>query len=213
MQEVERFRLRTRWFHWTVAVMFLVMAITGLFLYLPWVSPLAVGGWSRLAHRVAAVITSVATFIYLLSNWRGSWAFVKEAFTWSQDDLGWFQVAPDYYFGGDPSRMPPQGHINAGQKLWWLTALLGSIVIVITGAIMWFFKGIVPALAFQWSVFFHDVAFIAVGSFFLVHFYLSVFHPRMAESLNSMFSGKISVGYAKSHYGKWYEEVSKRKKR
>jgi len=115
----------------------------------------------------------------------------------------------DYYFGGDPSRMPPQGHINSGQKLWCLTILVSGVVFVVTGIIMWGFKGTVSPGVFQWTVFAHDVAFIAAGSFFLIHFHLSVLHPRMSESLRSMIKGKISREYAESHYGKWYDEISK----
>ncbi len=77
---------------------------------------------------------------------------------------------------------------------------------MITGVLMWFFKGALPAGVFRWSVFVHDLAFIGVGGFFLVHFTLSVLHPIMPESLRSMWRGKISAEYAKSHHGKWYEE-------
>lgn len=38
---------------------------------------------------------------------------------------------------------------------------------------------------------------------------LGTIHPRMSESLRSMITGKVSEEYAKSHYGKWYEEISK----
>jgi cytochrome b subunit of formate dehydrogenase len=31
----------------------------------------------------------------------------------------------------------------------------------------------------------------------------------MTESLKSMLKGKVSEEYAKSHHGKWYEEISK----
>jgi formate dehydrogenase subunit gamma len=39
--------------------------------------------------------------------------------------------------------------------------------------------------------------------------YLGAIHPRMTESLKSMLKGKVSEEYAKSHHGKWYEEISK----
>ncbi len=208
-EEVERYRLSTRWFHWMHAGIFLVLAITGLFLFVPWFGDAALGGWSRLVHRIAAVCFILAPLVFLLTHWRRSWSFVKEAFTWGKDDLEWLRAAPSYYFGGDPRLMPPQEHINTGQKLFWLTALVGGVVFVVTGLIMWFLKGIVAPTVFQWSVFFHDVAFVTVGCFFLVHFQLSVLHPRMPESLRSMIRGKVSAEYAKSHHGKWYARISK----
>lgn len=209
MNEVERYRLRTRWFHWIHAAAFLILAITGLFLFAPWFSEVAIGGVSRLVHRVFAVIFVLAPLVYLAVNPKTSVAFVKDAFRWGREDIGWLLAAPDYYFGGDPNKMPPQEHINTGQKLYWLTALLSGTAFVITGVIMWGLKGAVPASVFQLSVVVHDVAFILAGVMFLVHFQLSVLHPRMSESLRSMWTGRVSTHYASSHYGKWYNRISK----
>jgi len=41
-----------------------------------------------------------------------------------------------------------------------------------------------------------------------VHIYMGAIHPIMNESFRSMLDGKISKKYAKSHYGKWYDEIS-----
>ena len=73
MQELEKYKLSTRWFHWTHAGLFLVLAITGLFLFLPWLSEAAIGGWSRVTHRVAAMLFMIAPLIYVILNWRKSW--------------------------------------------------------------------------------------------------------------------------------------------
>jgi len=210
--EVERYALATRWFHWVHAGMFMVLGITGLFLFLPWFSDASLWGWSRLVHRIAAIIFVVAPLIFMLMNWSRSWAFVKEAFVWGKDDMEWLKAAPSYYFGGDSSKMPAQGHINSGQKLFWATTIVSALVFVVTGVIMWFFKGMVPAGAFQWMVILHDIAFIAAGSFFLIHFALGVLHPKMTESMRSMTGGKVSAEYAKAHHGKWYNEIVKGKR-
>jgi cytochrome b subunit of formate dehydrogenase len=34
----------------------------------------------------------------------------------------------------------------------------------------------------------------------------------MTESLRSMWDGKVSRKYAKSHYGKWYDQITAGKK-
>ena len=61
----------------------------------------------------------------------------------------------------------------------------------------------------------HDVAFIATGLMFFVHIYMSVVHPLVrplrSGAWSSMARGKVSVDYAKSHHGKWYEELTKGK--
>ena len=73
---------------------------------------------------------------------------------------------------------------------------------------MWFFKGIILPELFQWCVILHDIAFIVAIGMFLLHVQLSVFHPRMDESLLSMVDGKVSGVYAKSHHGKWYDKIT-----
>lgn len=207
--EVERYSLSARWFHWVQSGAFLILVITGLFLFVPWFGDAGIGGVSRLFHRIGAIIFVAAPLLMLLTSPKRAIEFLKETLTWGKDDIGWFTAAPDYYFGGDESKMPPQGRVNTGQKLWGLTVLGGSVAFLATGIIIWFFRGEVSPTVFQWSVFVHDVAFIAVFNFFLVHVYLSTIHPRMSESLRSMISGKVSREYAKSHYTKWYDTVSK----
>ena len=76
---------------------------------------------------------------------------------------------------------------------------------------MYFFKGIVAPGVFQWCLFIHDLTFILAICMLFLHVQLGVFHPRMDESLLSMVDGKVSGVYAKSHHGKWYDEISKKK--
>jgi len=45
-QEVERFSKGARLFHWTVTITAIVLAVTGLFLWVP-----AFGAWPRTATR------------------------------------------------------------------------------------------------------------------------------------------------------------------
>jgi formate dehydrogenase subunit gamma len=214
-QEVERYRKPTRILHWIHAGAFVVLFITGLILFIPPLGFLAQDSWSRVLHRLAAVVFIVAPLIYIPLNWKATLRGIKDAFTWGIEDIGWAIAAPRYYFLSDEKSMPPQEHMNTGQKLWWLMVIVFGIVFVITGLIMWFFKEIAPSWLLQWSVLVHDLAFIATGSMFFVHIYLSVIHPLMRPlrtgAWSSMARGKVSAQYAKSHHGKWYERISKGK--
>ncbi len=207
MAVVERYTPTARWFHWLIAGVFLELVLSGLLIFIPWQASGVVGIWVRLIHRIGAVILVGAPAIFTLVAWRRSWYFIKEAFTWGKEDLDWLKAAPAYYFGGDPRLMPPQGYINTGMKLYRLTILLGGAVFIITGLIMWFFKGIVPPGVFQLCATVHDMTFIVAIGMFLLHVQLGVFHPRMDESLLSMVDGKVSGVYAKSHHGKWYDKI------
>lgn len=208
---VERFKKRTIWFHWIHTAAFLTLIVTGAILFFPGAGAPAAGGLTRYIHRVAAVIFVAMPVIYFFLNPRMVFHFIKETFTWGKDDWGWVQAAPLYYFGGDEGKMPPQGHVNTGQKMWQLIVLGTGILFLISGFIMWFFKDTVSTNIFQWCVIIHDAAFILAFLMLLVHVYLGIIHPRMTESLRSMWDGKISKKYAGSHYGKWYDEIAKDK--
>jgi formate dehydrogenase subunit gamma len=206
---VERFKKRTIWFHWIHTASFLVLIITGAILFFPGTGEAAAGGTTRFIHRIAVVIFVAVPVIYSFLNPRTAWHFIKETLTWGKDDLGWAQAAPLYYFGGAEENMPPQGHVNTGQKMWQFIVLGTGILFFISGLIMWFFKDTVSTGLFQWCVIVHDVAFLLAFLMLLVHIYLGIIHPRMSESLYSMWDGKISKKYARNHYGKWYDEVAK----
>ncbi len=215
-QEVERYRKPTRILHWVHLSAFVVLFLTGLFLFIPPLGFLAQDSWTRIIHRAAAIVFVITPLIYLISSPRASWEGIKEAFRWGAEDAGWLQAAPRYYFLNDEEVMPPQGHMNTGQKMWWFMVIVFGAIFVITGAIMWFAKTTAPAALWQWMIFIHDIAFIATGVMLFVHIYMSVVHPlvrplRTGPWNAMMTGGTVSVDYAKSHHGKWYEEIAKSK--
>ncbi|OGN96527.1 MAG: hypothetical protein A2Y89_00635 [Chloroflexi bacterium RBG_13_51_18] len=213
VQEVERYKKPVRILHWVHAGAFTVLFLTGLVLFIPALGFLAQDSWTRIIHRVAAAVFIIAPLIYLPLDWKSSWKGIKEAFNWGMDDVGWLKAAPAYYFLADEEAMPPQDHMNTGQKMWWLMVIIFGVVFVITGIIMWVFKTVAPAALLQWMVLFHDIAFIATGVMFFVHIYLSVIHPLMRPTKtgawSSMARGKVSAEYAKSHHAKWYARIAK----
>ena len=206
---VERFRKRTIWFHWIHTAAFLVLLVTGAMLFLPGLGGQAAGGLTRSIHRIAAVVFIAAPLIYFVIHPKLSFRFIKETLTWGKDDFKWLLLAPDYYFGGDESRMIPQGHVNTGQKMWQFVALGTGILFIVSGLLMWFLKDTLSPGVFRWMIIVHDFAFIVAFLMLLVHIYTGSLHPRMNESLRSMWDGRISRNYARDHYSKWYDEISK----
>ncbi len=213
-QQIVRYRTPTRVLHWVHAASFVILFITGLIIFIPPLAQaLTVDSWTRIIHRAAAVVFIVAPLVYIPLNPKSSIKGIKEAFTWGQEDMEWLRAAPRYYFLSDEKSMPPQEHMNTGQKMWWLMVIVFGIIFVITGAIMWFAKETAPVALLRWMVLVHDIAFIATGSMFFVHIYLSVIHPLMRPlrtgAWSSMARGKVSAEYAKSHHRKWYERIYK----
>jgi len=211
-QRVQKYTKTARIFHWLHTGAFIVLVLTGIFLYAN-VGLVAQDSWSRLVHRIAAVVFIIAPLVQLFGNRKTAVASLKSAFTWGVDDLNWALAMPRYYFLADEEAMPSQDEMNTGQKLWYFILLVFSPIFVITGILMAFFKDTLPPAVFQWSVFVHDVAFIVVFLMFLIHIYLGVIHPLMRQhggSFSSMVDGTVTADYAKSHHGKWYERISKR---
>ena len=211
--EIERYRRPTRFLHWFIAVSFSVLFLSGLILFLPTpISELARDSWTRVFHRVFAAVFVIAPIVYLLTNRKATVKGIAEAFKWGKEDIGWLKAAPRYYFLCDEESMPAQGHMNTGQKLWWLMVIVFSAVLIVTGTVMWFFKSVAPPALLQVMVAVHDLAFVATTPMFFVHVYLSVFHPLMRPwsigAWSSMARGRVSAEYARSHHAAWYAEVA-----
>ncbi len=211
MTDVEKYRKPIRVLHWIHAGAFVLLFLTGLVLFIPGLGFLAEDSITRVIHRVGAAIFIIIPLIYLIVNPKATLHGIKLAFSWSSDDIGWLKALPGYYFRGDESKMPPQGEMNTGQKLWWLIVLVFGVLFVITGLIMWFAKTSVSPGALQWMVLIHDISFIVAGVMFLVHIYNGLIHPLFNEAWAAITGGKISAEYAKKHHGKWYAEISKGK--
>jgi len=205
---VEKYSKATRILHHIHTVAFIVLFLTGLILFIPQLGFLAQDSWTRIVHRIAAAIFIIAPLTYLVLKPKAAIKALKEAFTWGKEDIGWLKAAPRYYFLSDEDGMPPQGHMNTGQKLWWFIVVVFGALFILTGLVMWLLKTIAPASVLQWMVFAHDVAFIVTGAMLFVHVYLGVIHPMMTGAWGAITKGTISEEYAKSHHGLWYDEVT-----
>jgi formate dehydrogenase subunit gamma len=212
METVQKYTKVARIFHWVHTAAFIILVLTGIFLFIPAAGFIAQDSWTRIIHRIAAVLFVVAPLMQIFANPKTAGASIKQAFTWGKDDMEWAKALPRYYFLNDESAMPPQDEMNTGQKMWLTVLLIMAPIFVITGILMWFFKYALPSGVFQWCVFVHDVAFIVTFVFLLVHVYLGVIHPLMRThggSFRSMVDGIVTAEYAKSHHGKWYDRISK----
>lgn len=213
---VLRFTAAERVAHWVHFFAFTVLLGTGMFLYVPWFQPFALGASgeaARLAHRAAAVVFMAAPLIYLIWSPREFFYSLKESFSWGADDWGWLKNAWNYYAHGHSGTMPPQGKYNAGQKFNALTQIVTFWLFVITGLVMWFGRGSVPPDLFLLSVVVHDLSVIATVLLFMLHIYLVAVHPLMRESITAMFEGTVSEEFAAEHHGKWLTERVFRKRK
>ncbi len=213
--EVARYSRPVRILHWTYAGVFLLLFLTGLIVFVPAFGPLASGGWTRLLHRVGAALFGLVPVTYLVIRPRDAWRAIKDAFVWGKEDIAWVKAMPRYYFLLDEKAMPPQDHLNTGQKLWWLMVILGEFMFILSGSLILVSKAMATKTLFEWSMVLHDITFVATGCMLMVHVYLSILHPLMRPlrdgPWSAMTRGWVSVEHARKHHAKWYERVMQQK--
>lgn len=143
-----RFDVSERLQHFVLVMTFAVLVFSGFALRYPnafWVQPLADTSLGFLvrgyAHRVAAIVFVVASLyhvFYLLATRRGKGQL--RAMLPRKQDLAelWHQLR--YYVGAEPK--PARfGRYSYVEKFEYLALIWGSIVMVVTGLILWFEEG------------------------------------------------------------------------
>lgn len=207
---IQRFTRTERGLHWTHAISFLLLLLSGCFLYFPALSELA--GNLRIAHlTILNIHVALGAFYiggplpwWLLGDRGALRRDLRELDVWDDDDLD-FLRSPLYVVADKPA--PPQGRFNAGQKI--NTILLGASAIGfgITGLIMWQSnRHIFPQWAIQGSVNMHDILTILTTALIIGHIYLAALHPTTRRGLPGMFSGRVDRAWARHHHPKWVEQ-------
>ncbi len=112
--------------------------------------------------------------------------------------------------GIDPE-LPEQGFYNAGQKMFAVPAVLGSLGLVATGLVIlasrsWPQGGEIV----RWALMFHFVCAAMVALGLPVHIYMATIAPGEGPAFKSMFTGKVPEEFAKHHNKLWYESVKEK---
>ena len=104
------------------------------------------------------------------------------------------------------------GRYNGAQKLLGTMIIVSSVVITITGGVMFFMflftELMINSGIFRWSLVLHAF-FVGLVWFGLVaHIYFSV--VEAPESLEGMKSGYLDKEFVKHHSPAWYEEMKQK---
>lgn len=179
--------------HWVHATAFVVLLATGLALYLPSLSEL-LGRRPLLKsiHVYTAVAWIVAlVFVIAVGDRRSLRATLREIDLFDRDDRDWLK-----------RRHPPQGRLNAGQKVNAILTAVFAIMFAITGVLLWYGERN-TRFRFAQTILIHD--WLTYVSFFLFmgHLYLSVIHPKTRHALTGMTRGWVYEDWAREHHAKW----------
>jgi formate dehydrogenase subunit gamma len=202
---IERFTYFERAAHWSNAIAFCALAISGLvmafgkFLLLPVIGA-SLFGWLTFAlknvHNFAGPLFAVSLVVVFLT-------FVRDNIP-NLADLTWLRKGGGM-FGGEEV---PSGRFNAGEKVvfWGGIFTLGSVVIG-SGLVL---DELVPGMAYlrgdmQIANMVHGVATVLMMAMFAAHIYLGTI--GMKDAYNGMKTGLVDEGWAKEHHELWFDDV------
>jgi len=209
--QIVRYTFAERAAHWINAIAYVYCLTTGLALFTPYMfwmgTVLGGGGTIRFWHPWVGLIY-MATVFWMNSLWRGDMAPIPEDKAWNEN--------LKYYVKNEDEKMPPQGRFNAGQKMFWKAMFWCSLLLLISGIVLWFPEVISQnskLQGFHWLLtlcaFFHSLVALVTIGLFIIHVYMSVW--MTPGSTKAMMDGSVSSNWARAHHRLWYEKVMGRK--
>ena len=201
---IERYSYKERLLHWYTAVIFILMALTGLSLLLARLFIMPVFGhtlvsWglqtAKVVHNFCGPLLLIGIFLELIRWFRLN--IPKKV------DLLWFKNMGGM-IGHGPR--PHSEKVNGGQKAWfWLVVVFG-IIVGSTGVILDFPIWGQTRFTMQVSHVIHVVAAIPFVAASLGHIYMGSIGSEGV--LEGMLKGSVDAVWAKQHSDLWYEEMT-----
>ena len=202
---IERFTYFERAAHWSNAIAFCVLAISGLvmafgkFVLLPVIGG-ALFGWLtyalKTAHNFAGPLFAVSLVVVFFT-------FLRDNLP-SKGDLEWLRKGGGLFGGTEV----PSHRFNAGEKLiFWGGVFALGIVVVGSGLVL---DKLIPGMDYlrgdmQIASMIHSVATVLMMAMFLGHIYLGTI--GMKGAYQGMKTGYVDDGWAKEHHALWAADV------
>jgi len=201
---VERFSLVERWAHWTTAISFCVMAVTGMTILFGKYVVLPVIGYTLFAwltalsknlHNFVAPLFVVGLLAMIV-------IYIKDNLP-EKGDLAWFGGAFAMFWSG---KHVPSGRFNAGEKAYfWLGVVVLCIMLSSTGAVMLFPNLEQLRTTMQQVNVLHSVSAVIMILLALGHIYVGTIGVEGAYG--NMRDGVTDETWAKEHHELWYNDV------
>lgn len=202
---IERFTYFERAAHWSVAISFVILAISGLvlalgrFVLLP-VLGATLFGWLSYAmktlHNFAGPVFAVALLVFIFGYLRDN---LPRA-----GDLNWLAKGGGM-LGGEH---PPSGRFNAGEKIvFWGGVIVLGLTVVASGLVL---DKLVPGMQYtrsemQIAHMIHATASFLMMAMFIGHMYMGSIGVK--GSFQAMRTGYVDEAWAKEHHELWYDDI------
>ncbi|CAA6826804.1 MAG: Formate dehydrogenase -O, gamma subunit (EC, partial [uncultured Thiotrichaceae bacterium] len=201
--KVPRFTPFQRLVHWSVAILFVTLAFTGLILtfgrdgLIPIIGNEAFSWIAIIAKRIhdfAGPVFSIMIVVMLFTFMKGNFAKLV--------DVKWLVKAGGLFGGGHVSA----GRYNAGEKAWYWFAMLAGAVVVVSGLILDF-----PIFGQERDFLTLTHVFHGVGAVIMIaasfgHIYMGTIGVEGA--FEAMQTGYCDSNWAKEHHDIWYDEMA-----
>jgi formate dehydrogenase subunit gamma len=202
---IERFTPLERAAHWSNAIAFVILAVSGVvmafgkFFLLPVIGGTLFGWLSyalKTAHNFAGPLFAVSLLVVFVTFVRDNWP--------SRHDIPWLLRGGGLLSGEEV----PSHRFNAGEKLvFWGGVLLLGAVVVGSGLVL---DKLIPGLAYlrgdmQIAHMVHAVAAVLMMAMFLGHIYIGTI--GMKGAYRAMRTGNVSQAWAHEHHALWLEDI------
>lgn len=199
-RRVLRYLPAQRAVHWIGVGSFLLLLATGVVLT-PLLGGLAAGGATRLVHRLAAIPFLALPVAYAVLLPREARALLLESVSFTAEDRAWLRRMPAYVLGRAHG-LPPQGRLNAGQKLHHLATFSMFVTVGVSGLVLWTAKGHLGPGGLAAAAMVHDLSMLGLTVLMIGHVYFTLLYG----ALPAMWTGYVSEAYARLEHRRWLEE-------
>lgn len=204
-KKIERFTYFERAAHWSNAIAFVILAISGIIMAFGkfFLHPVIGGtlfGWLtyvlKNAHNFAGPVFAVSLLVVLGT-------FLKDNLP-KKEDLTWLLKGGGLFSGHEPT----SHRFNAGEKaVFWGGVFFLGLIVVSSGLVL---DKLVPGLIYERSTMqvanmIHAVAAILMMALFLGHIYMGTI--GMDGAYEGMSTGYVDETWAKEHHGLWYDDI------
>jgi formate dehydrogenase subunit gamma len=188
-----------RFVHGIMAISGIILLLTGFgFLYqqeLGWLNTMFGGQHiAKVFHNWGGILFAISVF-FALFMWIG------QALSWSKEDSEGLGMLGGYF--SKDSEPPPQGKMNAGQKLVVWCVVFFGILISISGFVMWLNAGSKGVMT-TWHLV-HNISFFVFAILMPIHIYLAT--AANPGTFRIMTKGDVPVYWAKKKHAKWVKEM------
>lgn len=188
--------------HWITAILFTLLALSGLAMFTPFLffltSLFGGGQATRAIHPWLGVALVVSFSLLFLRFWRLNIP--------NRDDVEWSKRIGDVVTNRE-DRLPELGKYNAGQKgvFWGQTALIA--IMFVTGLVIWdqYFYQYTSIDTKRWAVLGHSLAAVIAIAIIFVHVYAGIW---VRGTGRAMMRGTVTGGWAYRHHRKWLRQLA-----